>query len=168
VIYFLGAYVAGLWIGRDLDAALDRVERSVGWIAVIGGLASAALLFLFLEGIESTGPVSIRESLFYVQKLSLGLLLLLAMRAWAAKPNAWRDWTLGATAAASFGIYFLHGPLIRPVAEQVGHLIPAGKPYWALALGVAATFVGGLALSWVVILLARAVLGRRSRLVLGA
>lgn len=168
VIYFLGAYVAGLWIGRDLDAALDRAGKSVGWIAVAGGLASVVLLVLFLNGIESHGVVSIHETLFYVQRLSLGLLTLLALRIWAAKPNAWRDWTLGVTAAASFGIYFLHGPLVRPVAAHVGPLVPAGQPYWALALGVGATFIGGLALSWAVILLARALLGRHSRLVLGA
>src|SRR3546814_20400370 len=39
-IYFMGAYVFGLWLGRDLDARLDLMERSASWIALVAGVSS--------------------------------------------------------------------------------------------------------------------------------
>src|SRR3546814_10143080 len=39
-IYFMGAYVFGLWLGRDLDARLDLMERSASWIALVAGVST--------------------------------------------------------------------------------------------------------------------------------
>lgn len=167
-IYFMGAYMFGLWLGRDLDVRLDLMERSASWIALVAGVSTAALSILYLADLGAEGPVSIRESLFYIQRLSLGVLILVALRLWSAKPRAVSDAVLGATATASFGLYFLHGPLVRPVVGFVSPLVPEGQPVLGLIAGIGATFAGGLLLSWAVILLARMILGRRSRLVIGA
>src|SRR3546814_15951560 len=78
------------------------------------------------------------------------------------------DAVLGATATASFGLYFLHGPLVRPVVRIVAPFVPDGQPVLGLIAGIGATFAGWLLLSWAVIFLARLILGRRSRLVIGA
>src|SRR3546814_17252627 len=87
-IYFMGAYMFGLWLGRDLDARLDLMERSASWIALVAGVSTAALSILYLADLDGRGPVSIRESLFYIQRLSLGVLILVALRLWSAQPRA--------------------------------------------------------------------------------
>lgn len=168
IIYFMGAYVTGLWLGRDLEAAVEGIGKRAGWIALSGALASAALVFVYLRDVNPAGPISLRESLFYVQRLSIGLLLLAALRLWSYRAGPVSDTVLSATASASFGLYFLHGPLVRPVVALVSPFIPSSEPYWGLLLGVGMTFAGGLLLSWTVICGFRLLLGRRSRLVIGA
>src|SRR3546814_13903020 len=98
---------------------------------------------------------------------SSDLLILVALRLWSAKPRAVSDAVLGATATASFGLYFLHGPLVRPVVRIVAPFVPAGQPVLGLIAGIGATFAGGLLLPWAVILLTRLICGRSAELVVG-
>src|SRR3546814_12256680 len=96
-IYFMGAYMFGLWLGRDLDARLDLMERSASWIALVAGVSTAALSILYLADLDGRGPVSIRERLFYIQRRSLGALILVELSPWRATPRAGSDALRGGT-----------------------------------------------------------------------
>jgi peptidoglycan/LPS O-acetylase OafA/YrhL len=168
LVYFAGAYTFGLFIGLDLDGALDRIEQNITWLILIAMVSTATLMVVFLSGFDPIGPISLRESLFYIQKLSLACLMLAGLRAWDQRPGRIRDTILGLAASTSFGIYFLHGPLMRPVVSIIGPLAPADQPWWALCAGILTTFAAGLVLSLSVIFVCRSVVGQRSRQLIGA
>src|SRR3546814_14210766 len=109
-------------LGGVLCSGGDVMETESSWYALVAGVSTAALSILFLADLDGRGPVSIRESRFYIQRLSLGVLILVALRLWSAKPRAVSDAVLGATATASCGLYFLHGPLVRPVEIGRAHV----------------------------------------------
>ena len=168
LVYFGGAYMLGLVLGQDLERRLNSIAAAWPWLAVIGAGATATLIALHVRDLDYLGPVSVRESFYYVQKLSIGLLMLTALRVWARRAAPLRDTLLGTAATISFGIYFLHGPLMRVAAKLVGPLTPDSHPWWGLAIGIAATFLGGLTASLAIIALFQRLLGRRSRLLIGA
>lgn len=168
VVYFAGSYTIGLTIGANLDARLRWLAARSAWLWLLAGGATASLTFLFTSGLDYWGFVSLRESAFYVQRLALAALLLLALRARRDRltPAARKVATFAA--GASFGIFFVHGPLLRPIARYVGELVPDEQPWWALVAAIGATFVAGLLLSAALVQVMRRLLGRRSRLVIGA
>ncbi|RJF93889.1 acyltransferase [Sphingomonas cavernae] len=167
-VYFGGAYMFGLVLGIQLDRSLDLLTRCMPWLCGVALLATAALAMLHIAGIDRIGFTSLRETFFYIQRLGIASMLLVALRAWSGRPaSVWRS-MLAVAASASFGIYFVHGPILRPIARLVGGMVPPDQPWWALLAGVVATFLAGFALSLAIIALVRRALGKRSRLVIGS
>lgn len=167
-VYFGGAFMFGLMLGVALEASIDILRRNLRWLCVAALLATAALVITFATDIDQIGFTSLRETLFYVQRLSMASILLVALHAWSAPADSILRSLLVAAASTSFGVYFVHGPALRPIARLVGAIMPPGQPWWALLAGVVATFLAGLALSLAVVALARLALGKRSRLLIGA
>jgi peptidoglycan/LPS O-acetylase OafA/YrhL len=73
---------------------------------------------------------------------------------------------LGKIAAMSFGIYFLHGPLLRPIAQAIGPHVPADNVV-AILLGLSVSALLVLVICWAVLRCAKAIFGRRSRYLFG-
>src|SRR3546814_87846 len=67
-IYFMGEYVFGLWLGRDLGARLKSERRAASWIAMVDGVSTAPLSLLHPADLDARGPGSSRESLCYIPK----------------------------------------------------------------------------------------------------
>ena len=74
---------------------------------------------------------------------------------------------LGLVAAASFGIYFLHGPLLRLIAHAIGPIVPTAQPAWAVMLAILVSAALVLALCLAILLLVKRLLGTRSRYLTG-
>jgi membrane-bound acyltransferase YfiQ involved in biofilm formation len=104
VVFFIGVYSVGLWLGHDVDA---RVRLVLRWRATLIGVAvatTAALALLTAEGFEWVGPVSVQQSLFYVQKLCIAGLVLVVLQRYRTRVPPLLD----ALARHAFAIYFLH------------------------------------------------------------
>jgi peptidoglycan/LPS O-acetylase OafA/YrhL len=167
--YFAGCYMVGMWFGQNPEARLDMLARW-RWAAMATVLGASVLIgWMFARGIDMWGMVSLRESAFYVQRLAISVLVLLWLRAWARRGVApriqrWMDYL----AVAAFGIYFLHGPLLRPLARLIGAWVPAGQPWWALGLAILAAWAAAMMLSIALVELIRRLFPSYSRQLIGA
>jgi len=104
-----------------------------------------------------------RETLWYVQKLAIAAVVLVALHAREARLPRW-ILTLGNYA---FSIYFLHAILIV-VFEEVEFQLADAFSVWALLAAGAGSYVFAIAVSVVLSAVAKRTLGARSRLLLGA
>ncbi|MFW6412501.1 MAG: acyltransferase family protein [Oceanicaulis sp.] len=164
VVYFLGAYAAGMALGRDHAGVLAWLKRRRIALLSVAAVTSAALFWMIWTGTGAEGPVRLQQSLFYVQKAALaGLFLALLAGIGERVPRV-----LDALADHAFAIYFLHVFALYTlghVARQA-HAPPQGAlAVTLLALGFLAA---SLAFSVAVSAAARAVLGKRARMVLGS
>lgn len=168
VIYFGGAYVLGLLIGLDLDRWLGRFERWQETLLVTVLITTAMIIYFYVSDIRFVGALDLREGAFYVQKLALAALFLVWLRrAEPTRPS--RIGALsGATAAMSFGIYFLHAPVIRQFVYAFGPFGPGPEPGWMAAVHIVFLFIATMALCVAIISGVRFVFGRYSKWVIGA
>lgn len=168
IVYFAGAYAIGIAVGLDLEVRLAWLRQRAAWLGLVAAAATIGLVLLYVLERDAWHGVSLRESAFYLQRATIALLLLLWARAReAALPSGARA-ASGFVAGAAFGIYFVHGPILRPVARLVGAWVPDDQPWWALLAAIGATFAAGLLLSLGLVQLLRTLVGTRSRLLIGA
>ena len=163
-LYFLGAYTAGLYAGVHYNQALGLIARHRRLVSVAAIATSMLLIAAFLQGLDDIGPVSARESLFYVQKLAVAALVILWFQ---QRESELPDW-LDTISTFAFAIYFLHAMALLLLQE--GQMALTDSPVSAFA----ATLLGGLYLLVAVAaplaigMLTRRMLGTRSRIVLGS
>nr|WP_111302090.1 acyltransferase [Paracoccus saliphilus] len=168
ILYFGGAYVLGLTIGLDLEGWLDRFERWQEALLATVLITTAGIVYLYVTGIQFVGPVDLRESAFYVQKLALGALFLVWLRRAEPRLPSKIAVVSGATAAMSFGIYFLHAPIIRQLLYAFGPFGTGPEPGGMTLLHILFLFAATMGLCIAIIQGIRAIFGRYSKWIIGA
>ncbi|QRM55218.1 acyltransferase [Sinorhizobium sp. BG8] len=168
ILYFTGAYIIGLYLGRDIEGRLTDVSRYAWLLGLLAVAATATLVVLNARDIDYWGPTSLRESVYYVQKLSLGLLLMLWVWRFSGGLPPGPARLLSLFGSYAFGLYFLHGFVFRRFIGFSADIASSPDSNWDLVLGGAITFLLGTATCFAVIFVLRWVLGRYSRLVVGA
>lgn len=169
--FYAGVYCCGLLIGADIPRAIAwlRRDRRLLWWAVAA--AVTALGLLHAAGLDHVGngrfTISARESVTYILRLATAGLILPLLFDWTLPPDRQPRKGLGLVAATSFGVYFLHGPLLRPIARLLGPLVPPDQPAFAVLLVILLAAASALLLSLVVLLVAKRLLGPRSRYLTG-
>jgi surface polysaccharide O-acyltransferase-like enzyme len=165
LLYFTGAYTAGIYLGNDLEGRLDRIARYRSPLVVIVVAASLLLMLLQFAEINRFGSFSLQESVYYVQKMGIAALVLLWLRGLAAGQPRW----LRFFASEAFSIYFLHVFFMLLLAEVFWDILldPAYQP-WSIYLAGPVYFAFALAMSVGVVHLLRRLLGKHSRLVIGS
>jgi len=167
--YFLGAYTVGIYLGstRDggLDPRLDSLSKYWKLLLAVALVASIALLALYRNDVERIGFYSFQETLFYVQKISIAVLVLIAFRTLDARRLKW----LSPFADAAFSIYFLHVFFMLVVAELAFTFVADESLQPAsIYLMTVVYFFAALALSALTVFLFRKAFGRRSRMLIGS
>lgn len=168
LVYFAGVYTVGLLIGRDPERVLARLSDHVGVIALIAVIAATAVWLIDWYGLEFLGPTSFRESAIYALRISLAMLILVWLRANFTSLSPVAKTALNQIAAYSFGIYFLHAPLLRPIVKILGLLVPEGNPSWALMIAVIISFLVSLLTTWLIVHVIKFVSGDKSKLLIGS
>lgn len=168
-VYFLGAYTVGLYLGSPRDGGLDhRLDILAKYWKLLFAtviVASIALLALYRNDVGRIGFYSIQETLFYVQKISAAILVLIAFRKLDAHRLKW----LSPIADAAFSIYFLHIFFMLLIADLAftfvvdESFLPA-----SIYLMTVVYFVSALALSALTVFLFRKAFGRRSKMLIGS
>lgn len=164
VIYFLGAYALGILAGSNYDRWLGWIERHLRLLMGLAAVLTLVIAWMYQADVRYAGPVSIRESAFYVQKLAIAAVALALLR--RAEPGLPKWLDLFATYA--FAIYFLHAFVIY-LLNFAGNAVLSEHPgfaatlalsaVWAMvALGVSVGAAAGL----------HKLLGKRSRMLVGA
>lgn len=161
--YFLGAYATGMFVGARYETALlvFRQYRNLLLLAVI--LATPALIAAHLWEVDKFGLLSMRETLWYVQKISFAAVVLVYLQAHEARLPQWID-TLGTYA---FSIFFLHAILLVIFEEVQFQLASDALSVWVLLAAGSVAYVFSIAVSVVLSVLAKRAFGKRSRLLLG-
>ncbi|MES2429823.1 MAG: acyltransferase [Bacteroidota bacterium] len=104
MIYFTGAYAAGMFIAHNLEDRLDWIRRNKWLFIGIAIFSTAGLLYTALHSINRIGVFSINSTLYYIQKISLSALALLFFKNLRASQPKW----LNPIAKIAFTIYCAH------------------------------------------------------------
>jgi hypothetical protein len=162
-LYFAPVYLLGYWVRKEDELCRRQVSRHLTVLVIITTLSSLGLFWVQAQPLRY-GWIDLTESLFYLQKISLTLVVWRALQAWELKHIAWLD----LVATHSFPIFFLHcilGNFHFSVLffSLVSPTIPGAS---SLLAGVFVALVVGLSLFASISL--RALLGKRSRYIVGA
>jgi len=167
--YFLGAYTVGIYLGSTRDGGLDQRLDSLSkyWkvLLAVALVASIALLALYRNDVDRIGFYSFHETLFYVQKISVAVLVLIASRTLDPRRLKW----LSPFADAAFSIYFLHVFFMLLIADLAFTFVADESLQPAsIYLMTAVHFFAALALSALTIFLFRKAFGQPSRMLIGS
>ncbi len=163
LVYFAGAFAVGIELRR---ANIDTSRNEILILALlIGAAATLILATLFMADVDLVGPVSLRESVFYVQKLALGCAMLSLTQRWAERHGRGNT-LLSRIAACSFGIYFLHGPIMRLTAKAVGPYLDGND--FEFLCGILLILLIAIGASLLIIIALQRLFGHRSRWIVGA
>ena len=165
IIYFSGAYTVGIFLGNDLGNLLNKLANIRHYLVFTAVLCTALITWLMVEEINRFGIFSLQETLFYIQKISIAILVLLWLRNKGKNQPSW----LNAFANEAFSIYFLHAFFISIFGVYFWDFqhITDYQP-WSIYLFSIANFVVGLTMSLIVVWLLRKIFGKRSRLLVGS
>ena len=163
-VYFLGAYAVGMYVGMRYERSLETFRRYWKQLLIAALITTAALVAAYLLEYDKLGPVSGRETLFYVQKLVLAAVVLVWFHANEQRLPRWLD-TL---ATFAFSIYFLHAIVLIMLEEgQTRLALGPTAARWMTVTGLVFLLVS-IAISVMLSALMRRALGKRSRMLLGA
>ncbi len=162
--YFAGVYSVGIFLGEGYAGNLAFLRRWRGTLGAIAAASTVALVLLYTRDIDMIGRVSIRESLFYVQKLAFCGLILCYMQRWEKHlPGA-----LDQLAVYSFAIYFMHQFVTRFIIHFSKTMFPPPLGGW-MVVALSIVLCGlVLASSCVISRAVQGLCGRHSKWLIGA
>jgi peptidoglycan/LPS O-acetylase OafA/YrhL len=168
VVYFAGPYLLGMLAGKDVAATRRFIGRSVGALGLVAGAATVALLVVWSREPQPPAPVSLPESLFYIQKVALSALMLHLCGGPLARLPARARSALDGIADRSLALYLLHVTILTPLwyVAASWHRPATRFPAWLATMLVVFSF--GTLACFGLIDLVRRVVPRRSRLIIGA
>lgn len=165
MIYFMGAYAGGMYLGENLETRLSWIRKNYIAILAIALLSSFTLIYIHQIDFNKLGFVSVWSSLFYIQKMCLSVLVLLVFKNLGDKQPSW----LHRIATDAFTIYFIHSFF---VAIAMGALLPfltytKISPF-NIILGAIIILIISMGLSMLFALLFKRIFGRYSKMVVGS
>jgi len=167
-IFFTGTYIIGLYIGESVEERLGAIARYLPVFAVVATVTTVLLSFLYTYGIDNKwGPTSLRESVHFVQKLSLGAVVLVWLWRSCERFPVLIARPLDTIASTAFGVYLLHGFIYRRFLRIASAVFTSPDSIWNLIGGAAIVFCLGLLSCLAIILVSRRLLGNHSRLLVG-
>ncbi len=104
MVYFTGAYAAGMLIATKLEARMEWMRRNWLIFAAVASLSTAALLYVIIFSIDRFDMFSIQSTLYYAQKMAFSVLFLVLFKIMGDSQPKW----LHPVAGTAFTIYFAH------------------------------------------------------------
>ena len=165
MIYFMGAYAAGMYFGKDLEAGLTWIQKNLVVFIIFAVLSSAALIYFYIKGIDKTGPVSLLASMYYIQKMCISAIVIQMLKKLEENQPRW----LHRIAKDSFTIFFLHAFFLFIVMSLIMPLLTLKKiaPFNIIVGGII-MIIGSIALSMLIAAIFRKLFGKKSRMIVGS
>lgn len=164
ICFFTGVYVVGLWLGIDHERKIDRLGELLPVLAALALASTACLALVQWLGLHRIAHISLRESLYFVQKISCSFMLLLLFRRSRLGCTAAVRWL----ASASFAIFLVHAPIIGMLVAGSLALGAIPSSWFGAAVAMLGLWATTLILSAVLVRSMTAIFGSRSRLIVGA
>ena len=165
MIYFTGAYALGIYLGKDLEYGFKQIAVFKTYIIIVAVLSTLVLFYLYINNLNLVGSVSLKESVFYIQKIAFALLIMLFLKNKLNRPLR----SLNGVARDSFSIYFLHGyilyaslPLFKFILN-ITEIAPLN-----IIITTAVLIVYTLVVCRFIIWVFKRVFGKKSRVLIGA
>ena len=162
ILFFLGAYSFGMYLGERLESTLALIKRHLGVLLVLLVASTAANFLLFFWEYVPTGFTSLHQSVVYAQKMLMAMLLLYALYKYQARlPNM-----LNVLGTYAFSLYFLHFSFIWALSEVFVKQFPDTGILGLFAAGLL-IYVLSIALCLLLSIGLRKLLGKYSRMLIG-
>ncbi len=164
MIYFTGAYAAGIYFGANPDGRFEWVRKNMLLFIIVALISSVALIYFEIKDIDKMGQWSLRSTLFYIQKMSLSGIFIVMFKNMADRQPRW----LGPIASNAFTIYFLHAYFLFRIYDWLMPIAAYHKiaPF-NLLLSAILFLVISISLSMLVAWLFKKLFGKYSRMLLG-
>ena len=166
MMYFTGAYAAGMVIALDLEKSIAWINKYkiLIWFLVI--FSTIALIYCSYNLIDKLGFFGLKSCLFYIQKMGASLLVLLWLKNKSTEQPKWMQ----RVANYSFTIYFLH-TLFLGIAMAV--CMPIFLKWKAIApfniiLGALVLLIFSIVLSILVAEIFKKIFGKNARMIVGS
>lgn len=165
MLYFTGAYAFGMYLGRDLESKLYIIKTYFWAIITLVFLCTAILFYLYWNQTDMVGKVSLRESVFYIQKIGLALICIILFKKIEDRKIQW----LFPVARDSFAIYFIHGTILYAISPLFKFVIQATsvEPL-NIIFGAFILFLVSICISMLIVFVLKKLFGENSRLVIGS
>lgn len=163
-IYFMGAYAAGMYMGLHLNKTVSLIENNKLLLRIIAVVTTAILIFMPEVKIEYFGDVSIKESVFYVQKMAITAVILVWLKHNEAVLPRWLD----VLADYAFAVYFLHIALFYSLVYAMSKVIETPLNLGLVVILNIVFLFAVLALCVFIAWLIKKATRRRSRMIIGA
>ncbi len=164
LVYFAGVYAVGMYLGDRYSENLAVLHRWRVTISTVAVASTAALLLLFARDLDMVGPVSLKESLFYLQKLAISALVLCSMQ----RREHQLPPVLDQLASHAFAIYFLHSFVVKVLFRLSLRVFPPPNGGGTIVILSLLMCCLALALCWMISRTVQAVFGRSSKWLIGA
>jgi surface polysaccharide O-acyltransferase-like enzyme len=115
MIYFTGAYAAGIYFGTDPEKWFSWVKKNMLLFVLIALISSVALVYFQIKEINKFGGWSLMSALYYIQKMSLSGIIIVLFKNMGDRQPRW----LNPIASYAFVIYFLHASFLDLIAEPI-------------------------------------------------
>ncbi len=163
-VYFTGAYALGMWLGSHYERVQTWLTEHLKWLALAAIVTTAALFGLYLIDYRPEGFYSVRQTLVYVQKVAICLLVLHWFSIREARLPGWL-FVLGSYA---FAIYFLHVEFMALAIDTWRPWLETARPASLIGLFGTLNFVAAIAGSLLLAFVVKKIAGRHSRKLVGA
>lgn len=165
MLYFMGAYAFGMYLGTDLDEKLQLIKKYKKIIAGIAIISTAVLFYFYYNEIDMIGKVSLKESFFYIQKIGFALILLMLFKRLDDNQPQW----LNPIATGSFFIYFIHASILYAITPLFLFILHATN-FTPLNVVVAALILllVTIGISMLFVQICNKLFGNYSRMIIGA
>jgi len=163
-LYFFPIYITGMYTARNYEMVQKYTEKR--FPLLILGIAGSFVSLYYIAGMHFR--TNWYESAEYINKMTITLVVLSVLR----RIESWKPPLLSKVAELSFPLYFLHllipAALIQTVIRESIALVPilGQRPFLVFYTLVIALFRIGATL--VIIILIKALLGPKSRYLIGS
>jgi hypothetical protein len=160
-LYFFPIYLQGIYVAQHYTEFTNLISKKKNLVGLVAIASSLAIVYVN-ENPFTCKVFNLIESLFYIQKLSIGILVLMALKTFENRKLG----LVNQFAKYSFGIYFLH--------TIVGRLVPNEAYYRMFSHSAVLVFLASIIRAGAIVFLSlsaclilRKILGRHSRCFIG-
>ena len=104
MVYFTGAYVAGMYFGTDLEKWFNWFKKNILIFIIIAIITSITSVYMGINDVDKFGSWSLKSTVFYIQKMCLSGIFIVAFKNLGEQQPKW----MSRIANNAFTIYFLH------------------------------------------------------------
>lgn len=165
MIYFMGSYALGMYLGVDLNEKLNKIRAYIWPIVLLATVSTMCLFYLYKNQMDMIGIVSLKETAFYIQKTCFAVILILMLKKLDTNQPIW----LKPIARDSFSIYFIHGSILYALLPLFMFVIGAKSlDPLNVIIGSLILFILVILLSMLMVFIFKKIFGKNSRMIVGA